>query len=80
MEPLHSYQGEDYEEEHTKPHIVYKKSAPKQDLTEDSSACDTSGTKHTMVSHLCPFKLIHINTTLVRAHQQSKSEISLVFN
>uniref|UniRef100_A0A8C5FZ01 ADAM metallopeptidase with thrombospondin type 1 motif, 9 n=1 Tax=Gouania willdenowi TaxID=441366 RepID=A0A8C5FZ01_GOUWI len=25
VEPLHSYQGEHYEEEHTKPHIVYRK-------------------------------------------------------
>uniref|UniRef100_A0A673A2V3 ADAM metallopeptidase with thrombospondin type 1 motif, 9 n=1 Tax=Sphaeramia orbicularis TaxID=375764 RepID=A0A673A2V3_9TELE len=30
VEPLHSYQGEHYEEEHTKPHIVYRKSAPKK--------------------------------------------------
>lgn len=44
VEPLHSYQGEHYEEEHTKPHIVYRKSAPKKDASGESSACDTSGT------------------------------------
>lgn len=43
MEPLHSYQGEHYEEEHTKPHIVYRKSAPKKQTSGENSACDTSG-------------------------------------
>lgn len=43
VEPLHSYQGEHYEEEHTKPHIVYKKSAPKKNTSGENSACDTSG-------------------------------------
>uniref|UniRef100_A0A7N6BZL0 Peptidase M12B domain-containing protein n=1 Tax=Anabas testudineus TaxID=64144 RepID=A0A7N6BZL0_ANATE len=44
VEPLHSYQGEDYEEEHTKPHIVYRKSAPNKESSGENSACDTSGT------------------------------------
>uniref|UniRef100_A0A8C5D8N8 Peptidase M12B domain-containing protein n=1 Tax=Gouania willdenowi TaxID=441366 RepID=A0A8C5D8N8_GOUWI len=43
VEPLHSYQGEHYEEEHTKPHIVYRKTAPKKNTTGETSACDTSG-------------------------------------
>lgn len=47
VEPLHSYQGERYEEEHTKPHIVYRKTAAKKRKTEEeeeeSSACDASG-------------------------------------
>uniref|UniRef100_A0AAQ5Y9S1 ADAM metallopeptidase with thrombospondin type 1 motif, 9 n=1 Tax=Amphiprion ocellaris TaxID=80972 RepID=A0AAQ5Y9S1_AMPOC len=43
VEPLHSYQGEHYEEEHTKPHIVYRKSAPKKQTSGETSACDTSG-------------------------------------
>uniref|UniRef100_A0A8C5BKQ3 ADAM metallopeptidase with thrombospondin type 1 motif 9 n=1 Tax=Gadus morhua TaxID=8049 RepID=A0A8C5BKQ3_GADMO len=30
VEPLRSYEGEHYEEEHMKPHIVYRKSAPKE--------------------------------------------------
>uniref|UniRef100_A0A673A202 ADAM metallopeptidase with thrombospondin type 1 motif, 9 n=1 Tax=Sphaeramia orbicularis TaxID=375764 RepID=A0A673A202_9TELE len=47
VEPLHSYQGEHYEEEHTKPHIVYRKSAPKKQSSGDNSACDTSGTTNT---------------------------------
>ncbi|XP_051531405.1 A disintegrin and metalloproteinase with thrombospondin motifs 9 [Myxocyprinus asiaticus] len=42
VEPLHSYNGEHYEEEHTKPHIVYRKDPLKRTL-EDSTACETSG-------------------------------------
>uniref|UniRef100_A0A671UNM5 ADAM metallopeptidase with thrombospondin type 1 motif 9 n=1 Tax=Sparus aurata TaxID=8175 RepID=A0A671UNM5_SPAAU len=42
VEPLHSYQGEHYEEEHTKPHVVYRKSAPKKHTSGEDSACDTS--------------------------------------
>lgn len=45
VEPLHHYQGEHYEEEHTKPHVVYRKKAPKQQTSGESSACDTSGTQ-----------------------------------
>ncbi|KAE8298082.1 A disintegrin and metalloproteinase with thrombospondin motifs 9 [Larimichthys crocea] len=52
VEPLHSYQGEHYEEEHTKPHVVYRKSAPKkQHTSEENSACDTSGHKHRHKRH-----------------------------
>lgn len=46
VEPLHNYQGEHYEEEHTKPHVVYRKKAPKQQPSGESSACDTSGTQY----------------------------------
>ncbi|XP_015240797.1 PREDICTED: A disintegrin and metalloproteinase with thrombospondin motifs 9 [Cyprinodon variegatus] len=46
VEPLHSYQGEHYEEEHTKPHIVYRKLSSGNHTSEDTSACDTSGHKH----------------------------------
>lgn len=45
MEPLHSYNGEDYEEEHIKPHIVYRKDAHKRDEEEDAEACDAAGEK-----------------------------------
>ncbi|XP_053298458.1 A disintegrin and metalloproteinase with thrombospondin motifs 9 [Pleuronectes platessa] len=51
VEPLHSYQGEHYEEEHTKPHIVYKKSAPKKKTSGENSACDISGHKHRQKRH-----------------------------
>lgn len=44
VEPLHSYNGEHYEEEHTKPHIVYRKKAPKKEAAREDTACDTSGT------------------------------------
>lgn len=50
VEPLHSYQGEHYEEEHTKPHVVYRKSAPKKQTSGENSACDTSGMLHSMMS------------------------------
>uniref|UniRef100_A0A3B5RBG7 ADAM metallopeptidase with thrombospondin type 1 motif, 9 n=1 Tax=Xiphophorus maculatus TaxID=8083 RepID=A0A3B5RBG7_XIPMA len=46
VEPLHSYQGEQYEEEHTKPHIVYRKLSSGNRTSEETSACDTSGHKH----------------------------------
>ncbi|KAM7423138.1 hypothetical protein PAMA_010928 [Pampus argenteus] len=51
VEPLHSYQGEHYEEEHTKPHIVYRKSDPKKQTSGDNSSCDTSGHKHRHKRH-----------------------------
>ncbi|XP_062325813.1 A disintegrin and metalloproteinase with thrombospondin motifs 9 [Osmerus eperlanus] len=46
VEPLHSYKGEHYEEEHTKPHIVYRKDAPKKEAGKEGPACDTSGYEH----------------------------------
>ncbi|XP_037388444.1 A disintegrin and metalloproteinase with thrombospondin motifs 9 [Pygocentrus nattereri] len=46
VEPLHSYDGEHYEEEHIKPHIVYRKDAHKS-AKEDASACDASGHEQT---------------------------------
>ncbi|XP_033822134.1 A disintegrin and metalloproteinase with thrombospondin motifs 9-like [Periophthalmus magnuspinnatus] len=51
VEPLHSYQGEHYEEEHIKPHIVYKKTASKKDISEDNSICDTAGHKQKHKRH-----------------------------
>lgn len=50
VEPLHNYQGEHYEEEHTKPHVVYRKSAPKKQTSGENSACDTSGMMYNMIS------------------------------
>lgn len=44
VEPLHSYNGEHYEEEHIKPHIVYRKDAHRR-AKEDESLCDTAGKK-----------------------------------
>lgn len=41
MEPLHNYNDEHYEEEHIKPHVVYRKDASKK--TVDDSTCETSG-------------------------------------
>ncbi|XP_071191355.1 A disintegrin and metalloproteinase with thrombospondin motifs 9-like [Salvelinus alpinus] len=45
VEPLHSYNGELYEEEHTKPHIVYRKKASANEAAVEDTACDTSGHK-----------------------------------
>lgn len=46
VEPLHSYDDEHYEEEHIKPHIVYRKDAHKRAKDEeDTVACDTPGKK-----------------------------------
>lgn len=42
VEPLHSYNGVHYEEEHNKPHIVYRKDTPEKD-GRDEEACETSG-------------------------------------
>lgn len=53
VEPLHSYQGEYYEEEHTKPHIVYRKKAPSRQSSGENSACDTSGMMYSMISKEC---------------------------
>ncbi|XP_076123623.1 A disintegrin and metalloproteinase with thrombospondin motifs 9 [Alosa pseudoharengus] len=44
VEPLHSYNGVHYEEEHNKPHIVYRKDTPKKAGREEE-ACETSGHK-----------------------------------
>uniref|UniRef100_A0A6Q2YCM6 ADAM metallopeptidase with thrombospondin type 1 motif, 9 n=1 Tax=Esox lucius TaxID=8010 RepID=A0A6Q2YCM6_ESOLU len=38
VEPLHSYNGEHYEEEHTKPHIVYRTNSPKTEATGNGTA------------------------------------------
>ncbi|XP_061689162.1 LOW QUALITY PROTEIN: A disintegrin and metalloproteinase with thrombospondin motifs 9-like [Syngnathoides biaculeatus] len=51
VEPLHSYRGEHYEEEHTKPHIVYRKSAPEKEKSVENSTCDTSGHKRAHKRH-----------------------------
>uniref|UniRef100_A0A665UAA7 ADAM metallopeptidase with thrombospondin type 1 motif, 9 n=1 Tax=Echeneis naucrates TaxID=173247 RepID=A0A665UAA7_ECHNA len=50
VEPLHSYQGEHYEEEHTKPHIVYRKSAPKKQSSGENSASDIQQSESGSVS------------------------------
>uniref|UniRef100_A0A671LTY8 A disintegrin and metalloproteinase with thrombospondin motifs 9-like n=1 Tax=Sinocyclocheilus anshuiensis TaxID=1608454 RepID=A0A671LTY8_9TELE len=42
VEPLHSYNGKHYEEEHIKPHVVYRKDASKKTV-DDSTTCETSG-------------------------------------
>lgn len=65
VEPLHSYQGEHYEEEHTKPHIVYRKSAPKKQTSGENSACDTSGMVYYMHA-IYTYKLL----TNIHTHRQ----------
>ncbi len=72
MEPLHSYQGEHYEEEHTKPHIVYRKSAPKKQTSVENSACDTSGMVYYMMDmHVCNLHRPQIYTHTYRQHKHA---------
>lgn len=54
VEPLHSYQGEHYEEEHTKPHIVYRKLSSRNHTSEETSACDTTGIPRSRISMHAP--------------------------
>ncbi|KAJ6668226.1 hypothetical protein lerEdw1_015603, partial [Lerista edwardsae] len=42
IEPLISPDQQEYEEEHNKPHVVYKHSVPPTDLPRDKQTCDTS--------------------------------------
>lgn len=70
VEPLHSYKGEHYEEEHTKPHIVYRKSAPKKQTDGEDSACDTSGTVYDVISDKTN---VHVHT-----HRLSCSQTGLL--
>uniref|UniRef100_A0A8D3DZP9 ADAM metallopeptidase with thrombospondin type 1 motif 9 n=1 Tax=Scophthalmus maximus TaxID=52904 RepID=A0A8D3DZP9_SCOMX len=75
VEPLHSYQGEHYEEEHTKPHIVYKKSAPKKTTSGENSACDTSGI--TRCTHAVYTERVVTNIHKhARPHRRSKRFLS----
>lgn len=46
MEPLHSYNGVHYEEEHNKPHIVYRKDTAKKAGKTEEDVCETSGKKN----------------------------------
>ncbi|KAI5093665.1 A disintegrin and metalloproteinase with thrombospondin motifs 9 [Silurus meridionalis] len=57
VEPLHSYNGEHYEEEHIKPHIVYRKDAH-QSAKEDESSCDTAGHKDAAEKNVVPGSLL----------------------
>lgn len=50
MEPLHSHNGVHYEEEHNKPHIVYRKDTPKK-AGKEEEACETSGKTKTVFCH-----------------------------
>uniref|UniRef100_A0A672GMH5 ADAM metallopeptidase with thrombospondin type 1 motif, 9 n=1 Tax=Salarias fasciatus TaxID=181472 RepID=A0A672GMH5_SALFA len=72
VEPLHNYQGEHYEEEHTKPHIVYRKSAPKNQTTGETSACDTSGTSREYTqTHTQTHTHTHTHSGVMRASNDS---------
>nr|XP_006004481.1 PREDICTED: A disintegrin and metalloproteinase with thrombospondin motifs 9 [Latimeria chalumnae] len=43
VEPLLNLNGEEYEEEHNKPHVIYKnRDAPEKDSIREIQACDTS--------------------------------------
>uniref|UniRef100_A0A803U052 ADAM metallopeptidase with thrombospondin type 1 motif 9 n=1 Tax=Anolis carolinensis TaxID=28377 RepID=A0A803U052_ANOCA len=44
VEPLITPGQQEYEEEHKKPHVVYRRSLPPTLMPEDKQTCDTSGT------------------------------------
>ncbi|XP_074140277.1 A disintegrin and metalloproteinase with thrombospondin motifs 9 isoform X2 [Sminthopsis crassicaudata] len=46
IEPLLLLDGQEYEEEHNKPHVVYRRSAPSQDSTARRRTCETKEHKH----------------------------------
>ncbi|XP_060095443.1 A disintegrin and metalloproteinase with thrombospondin motifs 9 isoform X1 [Heteronotia binoei] len=43
VEPLLTSDQQEYEEEHTKPHVVYRHRVPPADTPRDRQTCDTSG-------------------------------------
>ncbi|RXM91304.1 A disintegrin and metalloproteinase with thrombospondin motifs 9 [Acipenser ruthenus] len=44
VEPLQNHKGKDYEEEHNKPHVVYRKDTPNKNSTCDASGLAELGT------------------------------------
>ncbi|KAG2471070.1 ATS9 metalloproteinase, partial [Polypterus senegalus] len=48
VEPLHHHQGESFEEEHSKPHLVYRKDSSNEEESKKTSACETSGHNHSI--------------------------------
>ncbi|MBN3308697.1 ATS9 metalloproteinase, partial [Amia calva] len=59
VEPLHNHNGEYYEEEHNKPHLVYRKDAPQKSPSGDNNTCDISGHKHRHRRHKGKLKKGH---------------------
>uniref|UniRef100_A0A8D0L7W9 ADAM metallopeptidase with thrombospondin type 1 motif 9 n=1 Tax=Sphenodon punctatus TaxID=8508 RepID=A0A8D0L7W9_SPHPU len=47
VEPLLPSDEEDYVDEHNKPHVVYRHSAPREDAPRERHTCDTSGMQFT---------------------------------
>uniref|UniRef100_A0A8C6PYT6 ADAM metallopeptidase with thrombospondin type 1 motif 9 n=1 Tax=Nothobranchius furzeri TaxID=105023 RepID=A0A8C6PYT6_NOTFU len=79
MEPLHSYQGQYYEEEHTKPHIVYRKRESKnQTSKKESERKDTSVSIHLSTLSLSSDKQNRErgNNMFLRPHRRSKRFLS----
>lgn len=66
VEPLHIYNGEHYEEEHIKPHIMYRKDAHKK-AKEDTLSCDTAGKKVSLKSSLS-LSLLHFLSFFLRMY------------
>ncbi|XP_053576979.1 A disintegrin and metalloproteinase with thrombospondin motifs 9 [Bombina bombina] len=51
VEPLLSDDGNNFEEDHNKPHVVYRHNAPQKNLSREKHICDTKGHKHSHVKH-----------------------------
>lgn len=80
VEPLLSYNGEHYEEEHIKPHFVYRKDAHKG-AKEDASSCDTAGKKKkkvtlTISSHISH----HISLSLIFLENVLQHTLGFIIN
>ncbi|XP_075430373.1 A disintegrin and metalloproteinase with thrombospondin motifs 9 isoform X1 [Ascaphus truei] len=51
VEPLLSVDGSELEEDHNRPHVVYRLSVPQKDLSREKHTCDTTGQKHSRIKH-----------------------------
>ncbi|KAM4651989.1 A disintegrin and metalloproteinase with thrombospondin motifs 9 [Discoglossus pictus] len=51
VEPLLSEDGSEVEEDHNKPHVVYRHSAPQKNASRELPTCDTKGQKPNRVKH-----------------------------
>uniref|UniRef100_A0A8B9J3B1 ADAM metallopeptidase with thrombospondin type 1 motif 9 n=1 Tax=Amazona collaria TaxID=241587 RepID=A0A8B9J3B1_9PSIT len=57
VEPLLSLEEQEYEEEHNKPHLVYRHRTPPMNSSWDRQTCDTPGTHSvTAIGDLAPMK------------------------
>ncbi|KAM4722780.1 A disintegrin and metalloproteinase with thrombospondin motifs 9 [Rhinophrynus dorsalis] len=51
VEPLLSADGTEFEEDHNKPHVVYRHSSPHKNVSREAQTCDTTGHKNNHIKH-----------------------------